>query len=121
MSASGISTLTSGGIELDLSPDKFGFLLDSTAIAGDPAALRHARMDRDGVPLFLPGYLDREAIDVARHAICETFYAEGMLEPGPPVDLAVAASGGGLGVSAGYRQWSGCGQVDAETSSTATR
>ncbi len=90
MSAIGFSTLTSGGIELDASPERFGFFCDSSDLLGDPPGLR-ARMDRDGY-LFLPGFLDRDAIDKARHAICETLSTEGLLDPDQPVDLAVAKS-----------------------------
>jgi hypothetical protein len=39
--------LTSGGIELDPSPERFGFLQESNDIIGDPDALR-MRMERDG-------------------------------------------------------------------------
>ncbi|HEY0868115.1 MAG TPA: phytanoyl-CoA dioxygenase family protein [Fimbriimonas sp.] len=83
--------LTSGGFALDLSPDRFGWLVDSSGIAGDFDALRE-RMDRDGY-LFLPGYLDREEVVGVRRSICEALGREGLLDPSEPVESAIAREG----------------------------
>lgn len=83
--------LTSGGIELDTSPERFGPLRDSTDAIGDVPELR-ARMERDGY-LFLPGFLDREEIRAARLAVCDRLNEEGLLEPGEPVESAIAREG----------------------------
>jgi hypothetical protein len=91
MSAIGFSRLLAGGIELDTSPENFGFLSDSTEWLGNPEALR-ARMEQDGY-LFLPGFLDREEVKGARHAICQTLLAEGLLEDNSPPDAALAKAG----------------------------
>ena len=88
MGVVGIPKLTSGGIELDSSPERFGFMRESNDILGDVEVLRE-RMERDGY-LYFPGFLDREEIKIARHAVCEELAAEGLLEPDEPVDLAIA-------------------------------
>jgi len=91
MSAIGSFRLTTGGVELDPNPDRFGFLLDSNDVLDDAHALQ-ARMDRDGY-LFLPGFLDRDEVREARVAICRELAAEELLEPGMPVELAIAKPG----------------------------
>lgn len=83
--------LTSGGIELDMSPNRFGFLTNSNDILDGPEALR-VRMERDGY-LFLPGFLDRDDVRAARHAICEELANEGFLEVNEPVEAAIAKAG----------------------------
>jgi hypothetical protein len=84
--------LTSGGVELDSSPDRFGFLFDSSHLLEAPDRLR-VQMERDGY-LFLPGFFDREEIKAARLAICRELSAEGLLDPSAPVENAIALSGG---------------------------
>src|SRR5580700_5548535 len=91
MSAIGSFRLTTGGVELDPSPERFGFLQDSNDALNDHEALR-ARMERDGY-LFLPGFLDRDDVREARVAICRELAAEDLLEPGMPVELAIAKPG----------------------------
>ncbi len=81
--------LTSGGIELDLSPEAFGYLRESNDLIGDPDALR-ARMEEDGY-LYLPGFLDREEVREARLRICEVLGREGLLDPAYPIEAAIAA------------------------------
>ncbi len=80
--------LTAGGNELDLSSDRFGFLADSTPLIPDADLLRQ-RMETDGY-LFLPGFLDRNEVVAARHAICEELAKEDLLDPESPVDCAIA-------------------------------
>jgi len=69
--------LTAGKLELDLSPEHFGFLESSSALVGDPAALRQ-RMADEGY-LFLPGLLDRADVLAARRVCAERLAAKGML------------------------------------------
>jgi len=80
--------LTSGGIELDSSPEHFGFLRDSNDLLDAPSALR-AQMDRDGY-LFLPGFFNRDEVRKARLAICELLAGEDLLDPAYPVEQAIA-------------------------------
>lgn len=82
------TALYSGGKELDLSPDKFGFLEESNSIIAEPDALRD-RMERDGY-LFFPGFFDREDVRSARLAVCEELAEEGLLDPALPIELAMA-------------------------------
>jgi len=91
MSAVESVALTSSGIELDPSPERFGFLLDSNDVITDATALRH-RMERDGY-LYLPGFLNREDVKAARVAVCEELFEEGLLDPEAPIELAIAKPG----------------------------
>lgn len=82
--------LTAFGHEVDTGPDAFGELRRSNGIADDMPALRE-RMDEDGY-LYLPGYLDRDAVLEARREITALLAAEGFLDPDHPTMDAVAAS-----------------------------
>jgi len=82
--------LTSGQVELDLSPEAFGFLRESNDALGDVEALR-GRMESDGY-LYLPGFLNRADVREARLRICEVLAAEGLLDPAYPVEEAIAAT-----------------------------
>jgi hypothetical protein len=84
----GLPRLASGGIELDTSPEAFGFLRESNDVRSDPEALR-ARMDEDGY-LYLPGFLDREDVRAARHTICDVLAEEGLLDPAFSSEAAIA-------------------------------
>jgi hypothetical protein len=70
------------GQELDTSPDAFGFLRDSSEVAGDADALRE-RMAEDGY-LFLPGLLNRDEVIEARRVVTDRLLAEGLLDPDYP-------------------------------------
>ncbi len=83
--------LTAGGIEVDLSAEAFGYLRDSSDLANDGSALA-ARMGEDGY-LFLPGFLDREAVRAARLEICQVLAQEGHLDPDHDPAEAIAAPG----------------------------
>ena len=78
--------LTSQGTELDLSPQSFGELRRSDDAFDDIETLR-ARMSDDGY-LYLPGYLDRDEVNEARHKMLRElekegcFMAEASLEEG---------------------------------------
>lgn len=83
--------LTSGGIDLDTSPERFGWLRDSNDARDDVAELRR-RMAGDGY-LFLPGFLDRKEIRAARLAVCDRLAEEGLLDPDEPREKAIARPG----------------------------
>jgi hypothetical protein len=80
-------TLTSSQKELDLSPEAFGTLRDSSDLMDQPEAMR-ARMQTDGY-LFFPGALDREQVRAARRECVQRLGAAGLLEPGTPLMDAV--------------------------------
>ncbi|HTQ11429.1 MAG TPA: phytanoyl-CoA dioxygenase family protein [Fimbriimonadaceae bacterium] len=83
--------LFAGGRPLDPSERCFGFLRSSIDFLGDAEALR-GRMGEDGY-LFLPGFFDREEVRSVRLAICEKLAEEGCLDPGHPVEQAIAREG----------------------------
>lgn len=91
MNTATLPRLPSGGIELDPSPERFGFLRDSSDAANDVAEL-HLRMETDGY-LFLPGFLDREEIRAARLAVCDRLAEEGLLDKSQPRESAIARPG----------------------------
>ncbi len=86
-----IPKITAGGIELETSPDRFGFLLDSNDAIENVEEL-HARMECDGY-LYLPGFYDREQVKEARLAICELLSRHELLDPNFPVESAIARQG----------------------------
>ena len=65
--------------------------LDSTALAGDGAALR-ARLDRDGY-LFLRGLIPAASIAAVRARLLRRAAAGGWLDPDHPADAAIARPG----------------------------
>jgi hypothetical protein len=83
--------LTNGGVEIDTSPSKFGWLRDSSDSLGNVGELRR-RMDSEGY-VFLPGFLERNAIANVRREICEILAADGCLDDQFPPDEAVAKEG----------------------------
>lgn len=76
---------------LDMSPDKFGLLRDSSDAAFQPEILRD-RMAEDGY-LFLPGLLNRAEVLEARRVVAERLLASGNLEPGTDSMDCIASSG----------------------------
>ena len=81
--------LTASNVPLDTSEGKFGLLLDSSAIAFDPEALR-ATMERDGY-LYLPGLLNRDEVLAARLEVASRLQRAGHLEPNTdPMDCVPA-------------------------------
>ncbi len=86
--------LMAGGIDLDTSPERFGFLLESCDAIHDIQELR-ARFDRDGY-LYLPGFLNRVAVQTARLAICEALNEKELLDPEFPLDMAIAREGSSM-------------------------
>lgn len=73
------ANLTSCRVELDTRPERLGTLRRSHDLLGDAAALR-ARFAEDGY-LFLPGFLEREAVIAARESILTTLRDEDVLDP----------------------------------------
>lgn len=83
--------LTSLGKTLDTSAQRFGIMRRADDIAHDAAALQ-ARIKEDGY-LLLSGLLDRNEVLAARQPIVQALADEGQLEPGFPVEQAVARKG----------------------------
>lgn len=86
-----VPKLTTGGREIDTSPENFGWLLDSNDAKHDPEELR-SRMELDGY-LFLPGFFEREDVRAVRLKICEVLAAENLLDPNYPVEQARVVEG----------------------------
>ena len=86
-----IDTVFSNGVPLDVAPDKFGQLEDSSAIAFDAPALRE-RMARDGY-LFLRGLLDREQVLEARRVVAQRLMDAGHLREDSDLMDCVASQG----------------------------
>ena len=63
------ATLTSHGVEFDRSPDKFGWITESSDIREDGPALAE-RMASDGY-IFIRDYLDKDVVTAARREILE--------------------------------------------------
>ena len=82
MNIQSVPRITAGGREIETSPDKFGWLRDSTDAVDDFDELRR-RMDTDGY-LFLPGFLNRVEVMDARAQILDLLEAEGWLDPAFP-------------------------------------
>jgi uncharacterized protein YdhG (YjbR/CyaY superfamily) len=83
-------TLYYQGRQLITAPTHFGTLRDSRELVGDGDKLR-ARMEEDGY-LYLPGMLDPQQVEEARHSILLKLQAEGALHPDHPLEDGVAAS-----------------------------
>jgi hypothetical protein len=80
--------LTAGQLELDLSPEHFGFLESAADLVGRPEALRE-RMAAEGY-LFLPGLLNREDVLAARRVCAERLAAKDLLVEGSdPMDCLI--------------------------------
>ncbi|RYX81007.1 phytanoyl-CoA dioxygenase [bacterium] len=87
-------TLTSSGETLDLSPDYFGELLDSSDVLHDMSVLRE-RMERDGY-LYLPAMLDRAEVLDARRAIATQLAEAGHFLPySDPMECLAVPGGNG--------------------------
>ena len=86
--------LTSFNHALDLSPDRFGFLRDSTDLADETAALRQ-RLTDDGY-IFLRDHLIRDEVMEARRYILQRLADEHKLDPNYPLMDGVVATGADL-------------------------
>jgi hypothetical protein len=78
-------------LEIDCSPEHFGFLKESSDVLDDVQELR-ARMEADGY-LFLPGFFDRRQVRSVRLAICEQLAADGLIDKSHPIEEAIAKEG----------------------------
>lgn len=74
-----LPTLRSRGHQLDLSPQRFGFLRSSSDALDDAAELRR-RLEDDGY-LYVPGFFKRELIEAARESLTSRLAAQGLLAP----------------------------------------
>jgi len=79
--------LVAQGRRLDTSPDAFGELRSSAGVVGNVGELR-ARLLDDGY-LYLPGFLDRDAVLEARHEILCRMADAGYLAAGSAPDDAL--------------------------------
>ena len=80
--------LTTQGKELDVSPEAFGELRSSINIVDDGPALQ-TRMAEEGY-LYLPGYLSRAEVLRVRMGLLERLQNANCLEPGEPLEAAIA-------------------------------
>ncbi len=85
--------LRSCGHELNMAPECFGALRDSSDALHDEAALRE-RMQNDGY-LYLPNYLNRDEVLQARGVITKRLAQAGCLDETFDIDEAVAVCGKG--------------------------
>lgn len=83
--------LTCNAREIDTSPNRFGWLYDSTSLLENDAALRD-QMEHDGY-IYLPGFLDPEDIKTARKNVCQILADEGRLDPMSDLNQAIALRG----------------------------
>ena len=81
-------SLMSLGHPLDLSPDCFGWFVDSTPLLDNPPALRE-RFAEDGY-VFLAGALDGQLVDQSRERMLEQLHELGMLAPAAPITDGIA-------------------------------
>ena len=91
-------SFTFRGSSLETAPDALGALRRSEDAAGDFHELRR-RMQEDGY-LFLPGYLDRQAVIEARREVAHRLAAAGLLDDSHPAEACIAAPGKGVGFMA---------------------
>lgn len=75
-----VPRLISQGVEIDTSPESFGWLEDSSYLLHDFEALR-ANARREGY-LFLRGFFEREQVLEARRTLLQSLFDEGKLDPG---------------------------------------
>ena len=86
--------LCAQGVELDISPERFGWLEDSSPLVHDPLALRqHAQ--REGY-LFLRGFFEREQVLAARRSLLQPLFDEGKLQPDADLMEGRVVPGAGL-------------------------
>lgn len=86
-----LERLRSGGLELDTSAEKFGWLRRSTDLVERPEAALE-RLDEDGY-LYLPGFLNKGLVGEARQHVTDALADEGVLDPGFPAIEGVGKQG----------------------------
>lgn len=82
-----MAKLTSNGIPLNTTPQKFGELRDSSEILTDGAALRQ-RMEDEGY-LYFPALINREEVLEARREILLKYATIGEIDPRHPIMDAI--------------------------------
>jgi hypothetical protein len=81
----GTSQLFANGLPLDMSPEKFGFLHETSV--EEPASALRSRMETDGY-LYLREFWARDQLQAVRDAITAQLAGLGFLKPGTPPDMA---------------------------------
>lgn len=71
--------LRARGHDLDIAPERFGFLAPSTDALDNPAELRR-RLEEEGY-LYVPGFFDPNLIVNARRSLTDRLSAQGLLHP----------------------------------------
>ena len=79
------------GQQLEIQPSALGDLRRSDDVADDFSTLKQ-RMEEDGY-LFLPGYLNRDAVVAARLQVAQRLAEAGLLDPRHPLEACIAAPG----------------------------
>ncbi len=88
---SDLPNLKAQGLTLDLSPERFGFMRDSSDIVNDADALRR-RIAEDGY-LLMRGLLDREEVIAARRTVADRLASDGLLDRSAPLFDCIAKPG----------------------------
>ncbi len=83
--------MMASGRELSGRAEHFGLLRESQDVFDDTEALK-SRMDSDGY-LFIRGFFQRDEVKQVRHTIAQALSDEGVLDPGFPIDQAIAVPG----------------------------
>ncbi len=79
--------LFSGKQELSTSPEKFGFLRDSSDLLLNPSAAIE-RIEQDGY-IYIPGFHETELVQRARHTLLTELNQEGALDNQYPLKMGV--------------------------------
>jgi hypothetical protein len=87
------------GVQLDLSPDRFGWLRDTNPNDADPSSLR-SRMEADGY-ILLREFWPRLQVQAVRDSLTSQLESLGYLRPGTPKNEAVAVPGHEVGRAMG--------------------
>jgi len=89
--------LTANGHAVDTHPDRFGELIASNHLLGDPPALRAAMAEHGH--LFFRRLLDPETVLAARHEVLLKYAILGEIDDRHPVDDAIAGDGAAVPVA----------------------
>lgn len=82
-----MTTVTVGDRDLELGGEHLVEMRDSSALLGDPTALRD-RLQEDGY-LLLRGFHEPDRVRAARRQVLEHMAGEGMLDPDAPIEEGV--------------------------------
>lgn len=97
-SLASLPRLFAHGVELDLSPERFGFLLESRA--DDDLPVLHDRMERDGY-IYLRDFWPAARVQAVRDSLTNQLARLGFLQPGSPPDEARSVPGREVGRAMG--------------------